>query len=247
MLSPGCHYPPQAISVHQRGHQGDRSDRPWSDWRERVNSLQTCSSVTPRPGTWSPACVWASFANVSCSCIGDEVASRHWGPLSSCRPYWGVLGPCSGSGAHSALQGRGGGVWDQTPSQEDLGWGKATPGLAVTVTRKHVVLGVTSARSGPGPPQSEAEVGGRAGLGAGLGPLRHGRPAPGPGASRPPPALLFKVAAVRLALFLKTIPVLEPSSTRPAVTTKNVCRVTATSEEVGGGRRPRMGPQSGWN
>lgn len=46
--------------------------------------------------------------------------------------------------------------------------------------------------------------------------------------------------------FLKTIPVLELSSTRPAVTTKNVCCVTATSEEVGGGRRPRMGPESGW-
>jgi hypothetical protein len=65
--------------------------------------------------------------------------------------------------------------------------------------------------------------------------------------SPPPSPLLFKVAVVWLALFLKTIPVLELSSTRPAVTTKNVCRVTATSEEVGGGRRPRMGPWSGWN
>ena len=61
----------------------------------------------------------------------------------------------------------------------------------------------------------------------------------------PPAASLFQVMVVWLALFLKTIPVLEPSSTRPAVTTKNVCRVTATSEEVGGGRRPRMGPQCG--
>lgn len=63
---------------------------------------------------------------------------------------------------------------------------------------------------------------------------------------RLPAALLFKVAVVWLTLFLKTIPVLEPSSTRPAVTTKNVCRVTVTSKEVGGGRRPPTGPQSGW-
>lgn len=62
----------------------------------------------------------------------------------------------------------------------------------------------------------------------------------------PPAALLFKVTVVWLALFLKNIPVLELSSTRPAVTTKNVCRVTATSEEVEGGRRPWMGPQRGW-
>lgn len=61
-----------------------------------------------------------------------------------------------------------------------------------------------------------------------------------------PAALLFKVAVVWLTLFLKTIPVLEPSSTRPAVTTKNVCRVTVTSKEVGGGGRPRTGPHSGW-
>lgn len=53
-------------------------------------------------------------------------------------------------------------------------------------------------------------------------------------------ALLFKVAAVRLALFLKTIPVAEPSSTGPAVTTKNVCRVTAT-----GRRREEAGAPDG--
>lgn len=74
----------------------------------------------------------------------------------------------------------------------------------------------------------------------------HSAPACTRSPASPHAALLFKVAVVWLTLFLKPIPVLELSSTRPAVTTKNVCRVTATSEEVGGGRRPRMGPQSGW-
>lgn len=186
-------------------------------------ALGASALLVPPSGSAVSAAV-TSHARQSGLCPRSGKGRWHW-ESGSCRRAGQAAGPAHPWVGDPALP---------STSARSWAWPLPTPGLSFSVRQ---------AQSRAGEPRGPR--GGASSPGAACGNPGAQRGSCTPPAS-PHAALLFKVAVVWLPLFLKTIPVLELSSTRPAVTTKNVCRVTATSEEVGGGRRPRMGPQSGW-